>query len=412
MDSFLALHAMLPAVLALLALLGAAVLADLILKRLILGLAARLVRRTRATWVDVLFQHKVVRLVAQAVPGVIVAAGVRFVPGLSDSVAGLVANLATAFVVFILTMALAASLGAANHIYESHPTARERPLRGFVQVLQILVYAFGVVVVLATLLDRSPLLLLSGLGAMTAVLLLIFKDTILGLVASVQLAANNMVRVGDWIEMRELGADGDVIEVSLHTVKVQNWDKTITAIPTYKLIEGSFKNWRGMTDAGGRRIKRPIYIDQSSIRFLNDDEIASLRKFALLGAYIDAKLAELAEYHAGLGAAAGSEVNRRRLTNVGTFRAYVRQYLRGHPRINQDLTLLVRQLEPGPDGLPIELYCFTRNTEWAAYEDVQSDIFDHVLAILPMFHLRLFQHPGGGDIAGLLARRAEDEPAA
>jgi miniconductance mechanosensitive channel len=202
--------------------------------------------------------------------------------------------------------------------------------------------------------------------------------------------------------MPQLGADGDVIEVSLHTVKVQNWDKTITTIPTYKLIDGSFKNWRGMTEAGGRRIKRSIYIDQTSIRFVTADEIEELRRFSLLRPYIDTKIEGLAAYHATLGVDAESDVNRRRLTNVGTFRAYVRQYLERHPAVNQNMTLLVRQLEPGPDGLPLELYCFTRTTEWAQYEDVQADVFDHVISILPRFHLRLYQRPSGADVASLL----------
>src|SRR5690606_35253149 len=195
-------------------------------------------------------------------------------------------------------------------------------------------------------------------------------------------------------------------EVALHTVKVQNWDKTITTIPTHKLIELSFKNWRGMSDSGGRRIKRPVHVDQSSIRFLTNDEVAHLRQFRLLSPYIDDKLRELEAYHVNLGDAASASVNRRRLTNVGMFRAYVRQYLRNHPGINQDMTLLVRQLPPGPQGLPIELYCFTRSTAWAVYEDLQSDIFDHVIAISPEFHLRLFQSPSGADITSFVSRNA------
>jgi miniconductance mechanosensitive channel len=402
LEAFLNLHPAIPTALGLLALVAAALVTDQILKRVLLRFVRRLVYRSKLGWDSVLVEHKVLGLLAQAVPGAIVGTGVRFVPGLSDTAVELVSNLATAFIVLMLTMALASALSAANHIYEKQPIARDRPLRGFVQLLQILIYVLGLVIVVATVLDRSPLLLLSGFGAMTAVLLLIFKDTILGLVASVQLAANNMVRVGDWIEMPQLGADGDVIEVSLHTVKVQNWDKTITTIPTYKLIDGSFKNWRGMTEAGGRRIKRSIYIDQTSIRFVTADEIEELRRFSLLRPYIDTKIEGLAAYHATLGVDAESDVNRRRLTNVGTFRAYVRQYLERHPAVNQNMTLLVRQLEPGPDGLPLELYCFTRTTEWAQYEDVQADVFDHVISILPRFHLRLYQRPSGADVASLL----------
>jgi miniconductance mechanosensitive channel len=405
LDRLQEIHPLLPTVVALLVLVTVALAADAILKRVIGSLVSAFIQRTKFAWDDVLMQHNVFGRVAQAIPAVIIAAGIRFVPGASPSVIRLVTSVSTAFVVLMLTLAISAALRAGNRIYESYPVARERPLRGFVEVLQIVVYILGGVIIVATLLDRSPLLLLSGFGAMTAVLLLVFKDTILGLVASVQLASNDMVRVGDWIEMPQLGADGDVIEVALHTVKVQNWDKTITSIPTHKLIEMSFKNWRGMSESGGRRIKRPIHIDQSSIRFLTNDEVAHLRKFSLLSPYIDDKLRELEAYHARIGEAAAANVNRRRLTNVGTFRAYVRQYLRNHPGINQDLTLLVRQLQPGPEGLPIELYCFTRSTAWAVYEDLQSDIFDHVISILPEFHLRLFQSPSGADITSLVSRR-------
>jgi miniconductance mechanosensitive channel len=253
-------------------------------------------------------------------------------------------------------------------------------------------------------------LLLSGVGAMTAVLLLVFKDTILGLVASIQLSANDMVRVGDWIEMPACGADGDVIEVALHTVKVQNWDKTITTIPTYRLIADSFKNWRGMSEAGGRRIKRSIHIDQQSIRFLTDDEITKLKRFALLREHFESKRRELDEASGQLGDAAHEVVNRRRLTNIGVFRAYVRSYLRAHAQVHDAMTLMVRHLEPGPEGLPIQIYCFTKTTEWLPYEDIQSDIFDHLLAILPEFGLRVFQQPAGSDLSELV-RSARNEAA-
>jgi miniconductance mechanosensitive channel len=244
-------------------------------------------------------------------------------------------------------------------------------------------------------------LLLSGLGAMTAILLLIFKDTILSLVASVQLTAQDMVRVGDWIEMSQFGADGDVVDVQLHTVKVQNFDKTITTIPTHRLITDSFKNWRGMSQTGARRIKRAIFVDVSSIRFQTQDEVDHFTRFALLKDYIANKEQELTDYNEGLNAEVDAEVNRRRLTNFGTFRAYAYNYLKNHPKIHQGMTLIVRQLGPGPEGSPLEIYCFTNTTEWNAYEDIQSDIFDHLLAIVPEFGLRLYQKPAGSDLANL-----------
>jgi len=337
----------------------------------------------------------------QVVPALIVFVGAPFVSGLPEGVIQLMRNVALGYMVLMLTLSLIAMLNAANTIYAASPVAKDRPLKGFVQLMQIVVWIFGGVMIIAAVLDRSPLLLLSGFGAMTAILLLVFKDTILSLVASVQLTAQDMVRVGDWIEMPQFGADGDVVDVQLHTVKVQNWDKTITTIPTHRLITDSFKNWRGMSQTGARRIKRAIFIDASSIRFQTQDEIDHFTRFALLKGYIENKEQELSDYNKGLATDVGAEVNRRRLTNVGTFRAYAYNYLKNHPKIHNGMTLIVRQLGPGPEGLPLEIYCFTTTTEWAAYEDIQSDIFDHLLAIVPEFGLRLYQKPAGSDLANL-----------
>ena len=244
---------------------------------------------------------------------------------------------------------------------------------------------------MATLINRNPLILLSGLGAMAAVLMLIFQDTILSLVASLQLGSNDMVRIGDWIEMPSQNADGDVIEIALHTVKVRNWDKTITTLPVRKLITDSFKNWRGMQETGGRRIKRSLYIDQRSVRFLDEAEMQRLEDFVVLNDYLERKRRELAEWNRELEQQGAKPINERRVTNLGTFRAYVEQYLRNNAHIRQDMTLLVRQLQPGATGIPLEVYCFTNDTRWAVYEGIQSDIFDHLLAILPIFDLRVFQ---------------------
>jgi len=230
----------------------------------------------------------------------------------------------------------------------------------------------------------------------------VFKDTILSLVASVQLTSNDMLRVGDWIEMPQLNADGDVIDIALHTVKVQNWDKTITTIPTHRLIEESFKNWRGMSEAGGRRIMRALVLDQNSVRFLTDEEQASMRRFALIDDYLDRKREELELWNRQQLAVGRDPVNARRATNIGTFRAYVNAYLCAHPSIAQDMTMLVRQLEPTSKGLPLQIYCFTNTTAWNAYESIQADIFDHLLAIMPEFDLRIYQEPSGLDLRGLL----------
>ena len=352
-------------------------------------------------WDDAIVDNNVVGRLVQVIPALIIFVGIAFVPGLADTVVTLTRNVAMAYMVLVLTLAATALLSAGNQIYSSLPVARDRPLKGFVQLLQIVVWILGAVLIVSAILDRSPLLLLSGFGAMTAILLLVFRDTILSLVASVQLTAQDMVRVGDWIEMPQFGADGDVIDVQLHTVKVQNWDKTITTIPTHRLITDSFKNWRGMSQAGGRRIKRAVHLDVSSIRFMTPEEIERFRRFVLLEDYIDRKEKELADYNKGLARQVDADVNQRRLTNIGTFRAYAFNYLKHHPNIRQDMTLLVRQREPGPQGLPLEIYCFTKTTAWADYENIQSDIFDHLLAIVPEFGLRVYQQPAGSDLASL-----------
>lgn len=401
MQYLVAIHPLLPPIVGVLALLGGATLVDLIAKRLLVSTARALAKRSSITWDDALVAHNVFGRLAQVIPAIIVFVGAPFVPGLAQGVVQLIRNIAMGYAVLMLTLALTAMLSAANTIYSASPVAKERPLKGFVQLMQMVVWIFGGIMIIAAVLDRSPLLLLSGFGAMTAILLLIFKDTILSLVASVQLTAQDMVRVGDWIEMPQFGADGDVVDVQLHTVKVQNWDKTITTIPTHRLITDAFKNWRGMSQVGARRIKRAIHVDVSSMRFQTQEEVDHFKRFALLKDYIGNKERELSEYNAGLTTEVDAAVNRRRLTNLGTFRAYAFNYLKNHPKIHSEMTLLVRQLDPGPEGLPLEIYCFTNTTEWAAYEGIQSDIFDHFLSIVPEFGLRVYQQPSGSDLLKL-----------
>ncbi len=339
---------------------------------------------------------RIVKRLANLVPTLIVSTGILAVPHLPPWAPILVRNVATGFAILTIALAIGAAMDLGNHVYSRRPNAGSRPIKGYVQVGKIVIFCITAILIVAALIDRSPILLFSGLGAMAAVLMLVFKDTILSLVASVQLTSNDMLRVGDWIEMPKYGADGDVIDIALHTVKVQNWDLTITTIPTHKLIEDSFKNWRGMSESGGRRIKRPLMIDQNSVRFLSDAEVDNLERFALIRPYLDAKEAEIAAWNLANPDSAEA-VNARRLTNVGTFRAYIVAYLKAHPRITDRMTMLVRQLSPSPEGLPIEIYCFTATTAWGEYEDIQSDIFDHLIAILPEFGLRLFQQPTGLD---------------
>ena len=374
-----------------------ALLADTLTKRQLVRMVHRLSSRTNQIWDDALADQGVFARVAQVVPALIFYFGLPLIQGLPEKLVTLGQNVASAYAILLIALTLSALLSAVNTIYEQYPVSSERPIKGYLQVAKIVIFILTAVLVLAVLMERNPALLLSGIGAMTAILLLIFKDTILSLVASVQLTSLDMVRVGDWLEMPQSNADGDVIDIALHTVKVQNWDKTISTIPTHKLITESFKNWRGMNQSGGRRIKRYLAIDVSSIRFLSEKEAEKLKRFTLIKNYIVKKQKEIADYNTTLNDIS-EEVNFRRLTNMGTFRTYVYEYLRNHPSIHQNMTLLVRQLQPTPEGLPLEIYAFTNVTDWVVYEDIQADIFDHLLAIAAEFDLNMYQNPSGRDL--------------
>jgi len=339
---------------------------------------------------------------ATVAPLLIISRGIAYVPNLPAEIYDDVRNIAQALIVVSVAMAIVLALAYANELYERLPRSKNRPIKGFIQVIKILVLCGAAIIMISVLIDQSPLLLLSGLGAVTAVLLLVFKDTILSLVASVQLTTNDMLRLDDWIEMPSMQADGDVIDISLHTVKVQNFDKTITTIPTHRLVSDAYRNWRGMSDAGGRRIKRALTIDQNSVRFMDNDEVAALKRFRVLRDYLNKKKQEIADWNES-ELAGEDAVNARRITNIGTLRAYIIGYLKSHPEINDEgFTLLVRQLPPRPEGLPIEIYCFTSTTNWGEYERIQADIFDHLLAILPEFDLKIFQEPSGADFQRVL----------
>ncbi len=300
-------------------------------------------------------------------------------------------------------------LDAFQNLMRQRANRIQFPFHGVIQTIKLIASVLIVIVAVSVLMGESPLILLSGLGALSAVLMLIFKDPILGLVAGIQLSANNMLSVGNWLEMPKYGADGDVIEIALTTVKVQNWDKTITTIPTYALISDSFKNWRGMSEAGGRRIKRSIFVNTNDIRFLTEADLNRLKKADLLGKYLTEKLAAIDRSNQDSKADMSSLINGRRLTNIGTLRGYLASYLSNHPRIKQDMTLMVRQLDPTSTGLPIQIYAFTNTTKWAEYEGIQSDIFDHVFAILPEFGLRAHQAPTGADVRAFADGIAQTE---
>jgi miniconductance mechanosensitive channel len=371
-------------------------LSGVLTRRVLLRVMRTIAERTTWQWDDALFKHGVFRWLARLVPMVVIQFGVGLVPDLSDRAERLVGNVAQALMVLFVVMAINRTLSAVESLYQQTPTGSQRPIKGLMQLVKLALFIIGTLVIIGTVTDQRMGLLLSGLGAMSAVLILIFKDTILGFVAGVQLASNDMLRVGDWISMPGAGADGDVIDITLYTVKVRNFDQTIVTVPTWKLISESYQNWRGMAESGGRRIKRALYLDATSVHFLDEDELARLMRFRLHG--------ELAEWNRGLGEAGGQLVNRRRLTNLGTFRAYVGAYLEQHPKIHREMTCMVRHLASSPQGVPLELYCFTTTTAWTEYENIQSDIFDHLIALLPEFGLALFQQPSGQDVrAGLVA---------
>ncbi|XJJ62333.1 mechanosensitive ion channel domain-containing protein [Novosphingobium sp. BL-8H] len=373
-----------------------ACLANWVAKRIVLRGVLRLLGRSPFE-AEVRHVGAIAARLSNILPALIVQTGIAAVPGLPAELVGFVHSLCAAFIILTLALALTATLTLGNELYQRRPDAGNRPIKGYVQVANLLVYAAAAILVLAALMNQSPLLLLSGLGAMAAVLLLVFKDTILSLVASVQIGSNDMVRVGDWIEMPKLDANGDVIDIALHTVKVQNFDKTITTIPTHRLITESFRNWRGMSESGGRRIMRPLMIDQNSIGFLDEAGLAKLARFGVLDGYLRDRQEQVRQWNK---VHAPTEIlDARRLTNIGTYRAYVLAYLKARPDIADDKTLLVRQLAPGEYGLPLEIYAFTATTAWTQYEDIQADIFDHLIAIMPEFGLRVFQRPTGSDFA-------------
>jgi len=344
------------------------------------------------------YLHHSIHRLANILPALIFSLGIPLVPHLPADIATIGKNSANAVIIFLLALAIAALLNFLNDLYQHQPQAQLKPIKGLVQIAKIALFSVTAILMLATILDRSPLILFSGLGAVMAILLLVFQDTLLSFVAGIQLSSTDMVRVGDWIESPGQGADGEVIEVSLHTIRVQNWDKTITNVPIRKLVNDAFKNWRGMQESGGRRIKRSLYIDQASIDFLTSQDEQRLHKLVLLEDYLAQKQEELSLYNSQLGQKAAIEANRRRLTNIGTFRAYITAYLKAHPGIHQGMTIMVRQTSPGASGLPLELYCFTNTTAWLDYESIQADIFDHLYSIAPDFGLRIFQSPSGHDM--------------
>ena len=377
------------------------VLSYYVIKYLVLGIARRISRRSSTTWDDALYTNRVFHKALLFVPGLLLSSLAPYTLDEFPSALAWIVNITQIYLVFVTLATVNAFLNALYEIYQGFEVSRSKPIKGYLQVIKIIFVVIGIIIVISMLLGKSPVYLLGGLGAFSAVLLLVFKDPILGFVAGIQISANDMVRPGDWIVMGKSGADGVVTDISLTTVKVQNWDKTITTVPTYSLVSESFVNWRGMEESGGRRIKRSINIDMNSVKFCSPEMIGKFLKVSLVKDYVDNKEAELANYNIEQGIDNSILVNGRRQTNLGIFRAYLLEYLRNNPNLRTDMTFLVRQLQPAESGIPIEIYVFSKEQEWAVYENIQSDIFDHILASVPEFELAVFQNPSGADFRQL-----------
>lgn len=357
-----------------------------IIRRWLSVLLAVIVGKTRTKWDDILLEQGFFRRLAYLVIPIVAYIVLEHIQW---EYKGILRRIIDIWLIINVLFIILSLLDAINKIYESYPVAKNRPIRMFIQIIKVFLYTAVIVTVISVLLNKSPEKLILGLGAFAAVLMLIFKDSILGFVAGVQLIANKMIRIGDWIEMPENNANGEVLEINLYTVKVQNWDMTISTIPTYQLVSQSFTNWRGMQDSSGRRIKRYVSIDINSVHFLSKEEIDKLEASGFLSGYIQEMIDKLGH----LNENKGTVLDEQKLTNIGVFRIYLESWLNANPDINTDMTHMVRQLQPTATGIPIEIYCFSRKQEWVAYEQVQSDVFDHVLAIVPHFSLKVFQYP-------------------
>ena len=374
--------------------------ADALCRKVLLKVIARIVKQTKATWDDILFDHSVLVHLSRMVAPVIIYLCIPVAFAGSTAMA-FIQRLCLIFIIVTFLSFVNSFLKAAYSVYSEMESLRGKPLKGLLQTLQVLLWFIGGIVVVSILIGKSPLALLAGLGASAAILMLVFKDSIMGVVSGVQLSANDMLRVGDWITMPKYGANGYVIEVTLNTVKVRNFDNTITTIPPYLLVSDSFQNWRGMRESGGRRVKRSINIDMTSVRFCTPELLEKFRKLSLLKDYIDRTEEVVRVYNEENHIDNEVLVNGRRQTNLGVFRAYLTAYLKSLPVVNTELNCMVRHLQPTDHGLPVELYFFSNVKDWIPYEAVQADVFDHVLAIIPEFGLRVFQSPSGADFERL-----------
>jgi miniconductance mechanosensitive channel len=371
------------------------IMVNIILKNIILRILRKIIYHNKHQWDTIMYDRKVFSWLTNIAPGIIVY---LFSTAFPKHIRIYIQQGCAVYICIISLFVVGAILDAIDDIYRNYPISKVRPIKGLLQVVKIVFYIVVGIIVIGILMKQNPLYLIGGVGALAAVFSFVFKDSILGFIAGIQLTSNDMLRIGDWIEMTKYGADGDVIDITLNTVKVQNFDKTIVTIPAYALVADSFKNWRGMTQFGGRRIKRSVIIDVNSICFCTQEMIEKFKKIDLLKGYIEEKEAELKNFNKKHNSEDEPDINKRQLTNIGTFRVYIENYLKSNPQLHQGLTQLVRQLPQGENGLPLEIYAFTDDTKWENYERIQSDIFDHIFSIAKEFGLRIFQSPTGYDM--------------
>lgn len=374
-----------------------AYLSYLIVKKLLISGIHKLVQKTKTEVDDILLNEAILKRVAYVAPLLVISQFLYLIPELYD----ILKKFTESIILLLFLMIIGSLINAANELYEKSRNYERRPIKGYLQIAKIVIYILGGIAIIGLLTGQQPWAVLTGVGAFTAILILVFKDTILSFVASIHISAYDLVRVGDWIEVPQYNVDGDVMDVALHTIKVQNFDKTIVVFPTHNLLEGSFKNWRGMQSAGGRRIKRSIYIDLSSVKFCDEKLLTKFKQIQLIKEYVEQKEIEIQKDNSKKHFDTKSLVNGRRLTNIGTFREYLKAYLKSREDINKGFTFLVRQLTPGPNGIPIEIYVFADTTNWVKYEEIQADIFDHIFAVITEFELNIFQNPTGKDFRSM-----------
>jgi miniconductance mechanosensitive channel len=368
-----------------------------IVKKILIAGVHKIIQRTKTDIDDILLNDSILKRIAYVAPILVISQFLYLVPEIEE----VMQKFTESVILFIFLLIVGSLINAGNELYEKSPNYERRPIKGYLQIAKIIIYILGGIAIVGLLTGQQPWAVLTGVGAFTAILILIFKDTILSFVASIHISAYDLVRVGDWIEVPQYNVDGDVLDVALHTIKVQNFDKTIVVFPTHRLLEGSFKNWRGMQTAGGRRIKRSIFIDLSSVKFCTGEMLNKFKRIQLIKEYIEKKEIEIAKDNEEKNVDISEIVNGRRLTNIGTFREYLKAYLKNREDINQGFTFLVRQLTPGPNGIPIEIYVFADTTNWVKYEEIQADIFDHIFAVITEFELNIFQNPTGKDFRSM-----------